>query len=211
MGIHYTTSEILLSFIGYESIGNSNWYMFVIFCLYLFTLFSFKLFDFKDKKFNILIVLLLSIICMIVLPLFKEGYYVDTILCFSLGMFYSYYKDRINKYIKSKYLLILFSFIIFFEIFYLLQVLFNGNVILYNIWSCFFVLIIVLLSMKFIFNNKIYYFFGKHIFWIYIFQRLPMLVLQNIITNTYIYFALCFMITICLSIIFKKITDKFKM
>lgn len=36
-GIEYPISNVLLSFVGWESIGNSNWYIFVILCCYLST------------------------------------------------------------------------------------------------------------------------------------------------------------------------------
>lgn len=42
LGIHYDMQVILLSFIGWESVGNSNWYIFVILCCYLSTYITFK-------------------------------------------------------------------------------------------------------------------------------------------------------------------------
>ncbi len=37
IGKHYPLQRILLSFIGWKSVGNSNWYIFVVLCLYVFT------------------------------------------------------------------------------------------------------------------------------------------------------------------------------
>lgn len=42
LGIHYDTKDVWLSFIGWKSIGNSNWYIFVILCCYLSTYITFK-------------------------------------------------------------------------------------------------------------------------------------------------------------------------
>ena len=43
LNIDYPIKKILFSFIGWESIGNSNWYIFVILCCYLSTYLTFKL------------------------------------------------------------------------------------------------------------------------------------------------------------------------
>ncbi|MBQ9280416.1 MAG: hypothetical protein IJ215_05190 [Clostridia bacterium] len=48
IGKTYDNQQILLSFIGYESIGNSNWYMFATFVLYLLTKISFS--GVKDRS-----------------------------------------------------------------------------------------------------------------------------------------------------------------
>ena len=43
-GKNYELKTILLSFIGWESVGNSNWYIFVILALYLITFIAFIIF-----------------------------------------------------------------------------------------------------------------------------------------------------------------------
>ena len=83
----------------------------------------------------------------------------------------------------------------------------NHNVFIYNICAVSFVCVIVCLCMKFTFSNRFYTFIGSHVFWIYILQRIPMIIFQNKINNYYIYFVVCFVITILLSIVFKRITD----
>ena len=42
-GRKITFTQVLLSFTGWTSLGNSNWYMFAIFCLYITTYISFKM------------------------------------------------------------------------------------------------------------------------------------------------------------------------
>lgn len=44
LGIHYETKDIVLAFIGWKSIGNSNWYIFVILCCYFSTFLAYKIF-----------------------------------------------------------------------------------------------------------------------------------------------------------------------
>lgn len=42
LGNHYTLSQVLLSLIGWESLGNSNWYIFCILLCYAGTYISFR-------------------------------------------------------------------------------------------------------------------------------------------------------------------------
>ena len=81
------------------------------------------------------------------------------------------------------------------------------NVYTYNIYAVCFIILITVLMRKIEFKDKIITFFGVHTFWIYILQRIPMMILQNKLNN-YIYFIACFLLTIGLSYLLKKITDR---
>ena len=208
MKIKYDYRTIILSFFGYESIGNSNWYMLVIFLLYIFTMLSFNFFKFDNKLLNIHLITFFTLIYIVIFNIIKDSYYVDTVLCYSAGMYYSFFRKKIDVKVQNNYLLSFLFFNLLFFVLYLLQYFTNHNVLIYNFCSIVFVIIIVLISMKFRFNNRFYLFIGGHTFWIYILQRLPMIMFQNIIGDNYIYFLVCFVITILLSIILNKITNK---
>ena len=49
-GKFYSVGHILLSLIGWESVGNSNWYIFVILALYVVTYFAFLILKKKNNK-----------------------------------------------------------------------------------------------------------------------------------------------------------------
>lgn len=49
-GKFYGVGHILLSLIGWESVGNSNWYIFVILALYVITYFAFLILKKKNNK-----------------------------------------------------------------------------------------------------------------------------------------------------------------
>lgn len=107
LGLHYPTSQICLSIIAWESIGNSAWYIFVILLCYLFTFLCFyKSRDYKKSCWVLLISLFSS---MIVLSYIKEIHWYCTILCFPLGVIFSLYKDYIEKMLKKQYALIFLS------------------------------------------------------------------------------------------------------
>ena len=48
IGIHFPVKQYILSFVAWESVGQSNWYIFAILCCYVSTFVSFTLFS--DKK-----------------------------------------------------------------------------------------------------------------------------------------------------------------
>lgn len=206
LGNKISINKTLLSFIGWESIGNSNWYMFAIFCEYIFLMISFKLI--KKESNQIHLISVLSLLYIIVLSFFKPQHWYDTILCFPIGMYFSYYKSKIeNIILNNKYYWrnLMISIILFIPLFFLQR--YYNNAITYNIFSISFILIIVLVSIKINFNSKIFHYIGKRVFWIYILQRIPMIILKNI-KNYNIYFILCLVITIILSEVMYISTNK---
>ena len=68
--IEYPRDVIIQSFIGWESVGNSNWYIFVILCLYLLVYISFR-FLYKHPIFAILIFSVLSVGLIYILQLYN--------------------------------------------------------------------------------------------------------------------------------------------
>ena len=57
--IHFDWKTILLSFTGWVGIGNSNWYMFDIFVLYILLFVSFYFLKWFDKEFSLYIGMLI--------------------------------------------------------------------------------------------------------------------------------------------------------
>lgn len=198
--------KVLLSFTGYEAIGNSNWYMFAIFCEYIFLMISFQLF--KNDKNQIHGVLIFSIAYIIIISILKERHWYDTILCFPAGMYFSYFKCKIEKYILNNktYGLTLITSLVLFVLLYILHRSVS-SVIIYNVISILFVFIIILLSIKVKFNNKMFEYLGKRLFWIYILQRIPMIIFKGMF-NYQVYFVICIVITLILAEIMYRISNK---
>ncbi len=95
IGEEYSIKTILLSPIGLTSIGNSNWFIFATFCMYFSVLISFKIFK-KDNLSALLLCLILSFgYIFLVMKFLGYSWWVDTILCFNAGMFFSYFKESI--------------------------------------------------------------------------------------------------------------------
>ena len=213
LGIKYSILTNLIALTGWESIGNSNWYISTILILYFSTYISFTIFK-KDTKKAIITNTLLAILVMIALSGFKKGidnsYWYNTIMCYPLGMIFSFYKDSIKKVLfnNKTYYLVLISLIILFigakESQYL-------NLVLYSIVALLFVSLIVMITMKVNINNKYLKWLGDNLFYIYILQRIPMIILTKndyINHHGYRFILFSFIITNVLAFIYKTILKK---
>ena len=201
----------LLSFVGWKSIGNSNWYIFVMLFMWLFTWVSFKILKNNYKK-SLVMMTFLSIIFSIILMISgKDGYWYNTILCYPFGMFYSIYKDKIDNYIKrykTNWIKIFILTIVLFGIFSFLLIKNPDFILAYEIESILFAIIIVMCSMKIKINNNLAYWFGQNLFGLYMLQRIPMILLEGEQLNSYVYALLCFMLMIILGYLFNKLYQK---
>jgi membrane-bound acyltransferase YfiQ involved in biofilm formation len=214
VGQKYSLKTVMLSLIGWSAVGNSNWYIFVILLLYVITYISFMIF--KDKKNyipGILCVLLLSVlyIVLIMTTKVKGSFWCDTVLCYPLGMFYSVHKERIEKAVNKNrfiYYLMLLSLIL---LFLFLNYFVNRNIsfVIDLVQMLAFVMMVVIATMRFSFDNKILYWLGNHLFEIYILQRIPFILFKHygINNNIYLYMFLCIVSTALLAWGFKKACD----
>lgn len=198
----------ILSFIGWESVGNSNWYIFGILFMYLITYLSFTFFD-KDNKKAITSTWIFVIIFCLFMALYKDDYWFNTLFCYPLGLTYSFYKEKIEKIMfeNKKYVIGLIACFISFLVFYKYRKI---SWVYFQLVSIMFSLSIVFITMKFNINNNILKWFGDNLFWIYILQRLPMLVLRylGLAKYEYKYAIACFATTILLSFVFSRIFKK---
>lgn len=207
-GIDYPVKTILLSYTGWESIGNSNWYMFVVFILYIVTYISFRFISDKKSLSALLIFTFLSILFIAILFVWSPGHWwYNTILCWVLGMWYSRYRERIDSIVqknnKTYWLTFLSAIICFSALYYLLLNSFGS--ILMILAAPVFVLIIVFLSMKIQSRSTLLAFLGKHVFSIYILQRLTLMLLRDLIPNNAIYLLSSFLLTILFAYLFDNL------
>lgn len=204
LGIKMSGSQIALSFICWESIGNSNWYIFVIILCYFITYISYVI----SKKHFVLITILLSIISVLTLFYLKPIYWYDTILCYPAGMVWSAKKESIDSFIKKHYLSVLILLLILFITLRNLKLPFAHG-LTYNTENILFSFIIVVITMKVRMSNSILTWFGVHLFPLYIYQRIPMIVFSQssykVLPSTYpyIYIALCLGITCIIAHFYK--------
>lgn len=173
-----TWKSILLSLICLHGFGNSTWYIFAIVTLYLITAVSFTVFR-KNKAAAATAVTVLTIAEIYWLMGWQREHWHNTLLCYSMGIWYSLFRDRIEK------------------------ILMGGDVI--------YLTALLLLSMKFSLDNPLLQFLGRHIFGMYILQRLPMIALRHLgifQNNTVTLMVVCFLITCILTLLFEGFLKK---
>lgn len=169
--VELTTGKVLLAFVGWESIGNSNWYIFAILCCYLISYLSLIISTSRRKAILVSFVMFWGYY--IAMSYFKYPWWYNSIFCYPIGMLFSEYKERIYMLINQHYFLSLVSVLLIF----VSTFAFSSNPVLYNFSAISFCLLCVLGSMKVSLNCKGLIWLGTHLFPLYIYQRLPMYVI----------------------------------
>lgn len=210
-GERITLTRLLLSLVGWESVGNSNWYIFVILLLYFLTFVVFSLFGKYGN--NVCVIAVLAFVGLYVFFFdywgIKPVYWYNTALCYVLGMFYSLVRKRIEQIINKNlciYLLTLIAFAGAFLALLKFSELPGAGFLVY----LFFAATVVVATMRISLDNCVLRYFGKNLFELYILQRLPMMIFLKLGMEVHIevYFALCVISTILLAVPFKQITGK---
>ena len=200
----FSISTILLSFLGYKTVGNSNWYMMAIFILYIITYVSFKIC--KNRDFiPIVSVTGLSLVTIYIMSQHLFPWYSNTMLCYSAGMWYSYFKEKIDSFIDGGQYRYYCVFCVSLIAFLLADRIKFARNMTFNMAAVLFCLFIAVLSMKIRTNSKELKWIGSRLFWVYIMQRMPMIIFSEtsikITDYPTAFVLLSFFITIILTII----------
>ena len=173
LGRPLTCKQVLLSLVGLDSVGNSAWYIFVILVCYGITYLSAIIFG----RFVGLGALLACAVFMLALSLVKPSYWYDTILCFPAGMLYSRWKKHIENLCDRFYWVIFSACTI---VVFLLMFKFSGFRVFgfaWNVRSIIFAVTVVLVTMRVSIKPSAFEWCGRHLFPLYIYQRIPMIML----------------------------------
>lgn len=199
LGIHYSLPDILLAFTGWTAVGNSNWYIFVILLCYLSVYLGFRTTKHGKSGQGVLISCLLLLLSYILLYQSKELWWYNTMFAFAAGLLYSWKKDVIESFIRTRYLLSLTCAILGFLVFFYLP--YGQFGLSNNLCAICFAMIVVIASMKAKIGNKVLVWLGVNLFPLYIYQRIPMLILSQvgqgalISISPYLYIIMCAAIT----------------
>lgn len=211
MGVSMDLRKIGGAFIGWDSIGNSNWYIFVILYCYIITWIS-GLFFPKSRIGVLLITIILALAGEVVLSFLKQDQtrWYNTLLCFPAGMVLSVYKEKVIVYFKHYYWYVLGFLLVFFLFLHIQRGIPALRGLTYNIQSIVFCFLVVLVSLKIKTGNRFLYWVGSSVFPIYIYQRLPMRVFRHwageawICSNPYLFIILCAAITGFIALFYKN-------
>ena len=186
-GKFYSVGHILLTLVGWESVGNSNWYIFVILALYVITYFAFLILKKKNNKttqlIGVIITTVLSVAFVYILmktKTTKQSWWYNTLILYSLGMWYSYFKDKIEKVLmKNDLIFFAASGVLVLAYLEAYNMRSDYGIYSYTVWAVLFTLGIVMITMKVKITNPVLEWFGNHVFSVYILQRIPMILLSR--------------------------------
>ena len=207
-GIDMSLKQILCSLFCWDSIGNSNWYIFAILACYTLTwCVCTILLVLHRENLNAAIAEMwiwgLIVLLSLSLSTVKQSWWYNTVFAFPLGITYSIHEDKIKNYVSRYYLPVLGVSIIALCIVFVSHCEWRG--FFNNIFSMIFAFTVVLLTMKIKIGNPILMWLGAHLFPIYIYQRLPMIGFRQwlgqefIATHSILYSLVCVMITLVIA------------
>lgn len=208
LGRTFPLGYSLLSLIGWESIGNSNWYVFAILCLYGATWLAYRAFP-RQEALAALGVTLLAAVYILALRLCKANYWFNMILAYPAGLWFALYRDRAEKRIFSgarAYALTLGVLAVAFLILHR----FWANLICCELTAVLFPLLLALLTAKVQPRSRVLAYCGRHLFSLFILQRLPMMLLRPVFpAGAWVwYFLACLALTFPLSYGFDRVFDR---
>lgn len=175
-------SQFLLSLFCWDSVGNSNWYIFSIILCYFFSYIAFK--SSRNHKSQVLIHWILLSIFIVVLHRFKEIWWYDTIFAYGGGVTYALYKGRVDYYLRRHYYLFMLLSVASFALAYHYSSLILP--ITHNIAALLFCLLMILITYRVTIYNQVLEWLGKNLFPLYIYQRLSMISLSKIDNGCFI-------------------------
>lgn len=205
LGKPITIRQVLLSFVGWESLGNSNWYIFVILLCYSFTYVSLNL-PTNKVWLKVIIKFLFCSVAIVWLSLEKDYWWYNTLLSYPFGFIYSANKDTIEDFLKKYYwqycIPLLFVFLLLF------QCPIDRFSFSFNVLSILFAQLIVLLTMKVSIGNFLLRWVGEHLFPIYIYMRIPMIILEQkqpvlIANQPALFIIICLAVTLIIAHFYK--------
>lgn len=222
--------RIGLSLFGWESIGNSNWYIFDIVLCYLVTYLSFRslstpvlgqssnlvesqeIYASKVRRLFWRCSLWITIFS-IILSFVKESWWYNTVLAYSFGMFWRIYQVKIESMVSRYFWYLLFGLIFSFFAYQFFPYKPFPD-LLHNFRGMIFASIVLLLTMLYPIQTSILGFWGRNLFPIYIYQRVPMLLLAEFDNGTWaaqyptFYIILSLFLTLLLALLYRYIEVK---
>ena len=216
LGKTVSLKQYIYAVIFKKGIGNSYWFAFTIMTLYIHSYVSFIFI--RKQRFYFIGIIFLTIISYYHVKLVYKYYHpreiisVDTVICFIIGFYYSFFNEYLNKIIMLNdiiYFTLLSIFIYIYYIYYVHQIKIKKSVLYRSIKNMFFSLIIIILTMKIQFKNDFLKFMSSHSYSIYLLQRVTMIFIHQkgyFKNNEFIRFFFELSIVILMACVFDKYT-----
>ena len=213
MGIPFSASRFFLSLFGWKEIGNSNWYIFVILCLYLLTWACFSVAghwiadEKKRNRFGLLILVISIMGFFVFLHETKEPWWYNTLTAYPFGILISMEKERIEKWLErplhwsGTVSLSLIVTILFRQ--------FSSHASVFLMMTICFCTFVIVFTKKVPLYHMALEWVGVHLFECYILMRIPMIVLRRsiLVESAGIYTVVCFVVMLLMAAFYHKILE----
>lgn len=215
VGSSYPAKYYALCWVGWLSIGNSNWFVCDMLLLYLVTLAAMLLANRAKRSLPLLCMVTTVLTGVLWVILWRcWGYnpggpiWYNTLFCYPCGMWFALVKRRLDPVIQKRQVLFWPVLLVLFLVFAGLY-LRRGNVVMHTVCACIFCVIVMLLTTKVKLDNPILRWLGKHSFSIYILQRIPMILLEyfGLTGNHLVFLLLSLAATLALSVAFDRLLE----
>ena len=206
----YSGLRIVQAFLGWESVGNSNWYIFDIVVCYILIWIAFCVTKNKEVikiKPALMVLGMMLLVFVVGMSFVKQTRWYNTVLAFGGGAFFSLSKDYIVEFLKKKYVPTFICLSV--AVVVLKYVRYDCLCLKYNVLSLCFAFWIIMFTMKVKMQNNALIWLGQHLFPLYIYQRLPMNILYDVNDGAFVrdcplvYIGVCFAVTLIIAYFYK--------
>lgn len=180
LGTRPDVGKIALSLVAWDSLGNSNWYIFaVVLCYFVTWVWALAFRSPAKPGFTALSSLVgVFALCIVALSFVKERWWYDTMMAYPLGCIIAAKKERIKDCFRKYYWLLLPACAAGFVA--LLKIVPDAHGLVGNSRAVVFGLLVVLLTMKVRLTSWPLRWMGRNLFALYIYQRLPMIAFASV-------------------------------
>ena len=205
MGAQFPLKRMLLCLVGWNSAGNSNWYIFSIVIMYLLTWVAHWAFGHKTEQTTWMpnfVLTGMALVLIDILSYCRPDYVYNTLFAYVAGCWYSQFRCQFEGIFEDLKAVIVAVWALIVG--YCMVRLEWKSTFICETASVLFALITVLITMRIRFRNPFLSYCGSHLFSLYVLQRLPMLALQKtaLAQNRWAYCVSCLAITLVISWIF---------
>lgn len=191
-----TLNDVILALLGRVSFGNSNWYIFAIICMYMLSWVAFKVS--RTEKQGLALMLIGTIVYISILwfdnPSLEEARWYDTVFCFPGGMLLSYVLSKTGRELSLRKRLI--PIVVCGLAFLVAFVVKEPRALMFNLRSVAFALIVTLALMNVKLVGRPFVWLGRNLFYLFIYQRLFMILLKPISVFGLLPFLFCVMLVL---------------
>ncbi len=216
IGTVFPLRNFLLALTGWGTVGNSNWYIFAMLVEYLLMYAAFKLgravFSKHGRTAGLILMFIFTVAFVFTLmKADRPGYTYNTIIILPFGALWSEARKQIDRIVMKSditYLLVLTAVLGVYVVSFFKR--WSFGIEGYTVWALMFTTLLIMVTMKVNICNPLLEWFGKHIFSIYILQRIPMTLLAHfgcVESHKYISLIVVFAVTMVMALLFEKVTD----